>query len=92
MLVLAFVPMPYGYYQLLRFVVSITSGIIGYKIYNETKSISYKVILWTLVLLLYNPLIRVHLEREIWQIINIITILIITGYLWIIRKKPNHLK
>lgn len=88
MLILALFPLPYGYYQLLRFVISITTCIIGYKIYNENKTISYKVILWGLVLLLYNPIIRIHLEREIWQIINIGTILFLAGYLWIIKNKP----
>ena len=71
-LVLALLPMPYGYYQLLRlvvFAVSIWAAISTYKT-NQTLTILY-----VLVALLYNPVFIVHFDRGTWGVINILTIL-----------------
>ena len=82
MLAVALFQMPYGYYQLLKFVIFITAGFVGYNIYKKASRLSYKVILQGLILLVYNPIIRIHFEKDIWQIINIVTIFILATYLW----------
>ncbi|MEI8377936.1 MAG: DUF6804 family protein [bacterium] len=81
MLIAAFFQMPYGYYQLLKFVIFITTGVIGFDLYNKTQTISYKFIAYSLIALLYNPFINIHFERENWQIINIITIIMLFFYI-----------
>lgn len=70
LVLLALLPFPYGYYVFLRLVICLSAGFIAYR----TWSISP---IWGAVFvglaLVYNPLIRVHLTREIWQPINIAT-------------------
>jgi len=73
MLVWALTPEnPYGYYILLRWV---CCGVFAYltlkALENENQG-------WVWVLgitaVIYNPIIRIHLTREIWSVINVITI------------------
>lgn len=71
-LLLALLPMPYGYYQLLRLIVcgvSIWAAISTYKT-NQTLTILY-----ALVALLYNPVFIIHFDRSTWAIINVLTVL-----------------
>jgi len=70
MLLLALAPWPYGYYQLLRFVVCGVSVYIAFMAYNWQK-------LWAtwvfgFIAILFNPLIPIHLSREIWQPIDVV--------------------
>jgi len=64
---------PYGFYTLLRLIVSITAGIIIYHSYKNAGGVNEITILFGLILILYNPIIRVKLNREIWMPINFIT-------------------
>lgn len=70
MLLLALAPWPYGYYQLLRFVVCGAAGYVAVIAYNWQKM--WAVWLFGLVAVLFNPLIPIHLTRELWQPIDVI--------------------
>jgi Na+/H+ antiporter NhaD/arsenite permease-like protein len=87
MLLLAFAPWPYGYYQLLRFVVFGVSIYTAFNAYKWKKT--WEVWLLGVIALLFNPLIPVHLSREIWQVIDFICaiLIIIIGFL---LKKPDN--
>jgi hypothetical protein len=61
---------PYGYYQLLRFVVCGAGVYVAYTAYNWQKM--WAVWLFGFIALLFNPLIPIHLSREIWQPINVV--------------------
>lgn len=66
---------PYGYYVLLRWV---CCGIFVYL--TVQAAIRQKQgIAWTLgvTALIYNPILRIHMTREIWSVVNIITIAIV---------------
>ncbi len=67
------VSFPYGFYTLLRLIVSITSGFIIYHSYKGAGGVNEISIIFALILILYNPFIPVHLSREIWMPINFIT-------------------
>ena len=67
------VSFPYGFYTLLRLIVSITSGFIIYQSYKGAGGVNEISIIFALILILYNPFIPVHLSREIWMPINFIT-------------------
>ena len=72
-LIIALFKMPYGYYELLRlltFAVMIFGGILSY---SQKKL--YWLALYCLFAIIYNPIIPVHLTREIWTYINIGTAL-----------------
>ena len=70
LLLFAIFPLPYGYYQLLRIVVSISSGISAFVAYEDNNQ--GLAIIFALVLILFNPFIPIYLSKEIWIPIDII--------------------
>jgi hypothetical protein len=81
MLFIAFASWPYSYYQILRWVVAISSGVLAYKAFQGEQSVWGWVFVSTLVL--FNPIASIHFERETWQFLNIAVGLV---YLISIRK------
>lgn len=82
LLLIAILPLPYGYYTLLRLVVCGSGLFLAYQLYE------YKLHNWSVALallaLLFNPFIPVYLSREIWlpiDIIGAITFLVVGGKL-----------
>ncbi len=69
MLLLALAPWPYGYYRLLRLVVCGCVGFLAYRLREQEKTS------WTVALsataVIFNPLIPLHLTREIWAVLNV---------------------
>jgi uncharacterized membrane protein YccC len=70
MLFLALAPWPYGYYQLLRFVVCGVSAYVAFMAYTGQKT--WATYLFGLFAVLFNPLIPIHLSRELWRPIDVI--------------------
>lgn len=86
MLLLAIPSMwPYGYYQLLRWIVAGSAGYIAFKKYESDS----KYWMWTMiaVLILFNPLIPFHLDKEVWVVLDIISAVIF--FLSTITRKQN---
>jgi len=84
MLLWALVPSnPYGYYILLRWICFGIFGYLTYLSFNQSKDG------WAWLLgvniVIYNPIFRVHLDRELWSIINVISILILLASISIIK-------
>ena len=78
MLLWALVPgNPYGYYMLLRWV---CCGVFAYLAFQAFES-KYQGWVWILGITagVYNPIIPVHLTREIWLVVNVVTIGIAVG-------------
>lgn len=81
LLLLAFAELPYGYYTFLRLILCAWGVIFGLK-WFQTKPGGWASLLCLLVAILYNPVFKVHFEREEWQWINggtIIAILAVTA-------------
>lgn len=76
LLLFALCDMPYGYYTFLRIVICLYCAISGITIINEQKQSSIGVLALGAAIL-YNPIIRIHLNRDIWEIINLCTIVLI---------------
>ena len=70
MLFLSLASWPYGYYQLLRFVVCGAAAYVAFTAYNWQKL--WATWLFGFVAVLFNPLILIHLPREIWQPIDVV--------------------
>lgn len=69
MLFLGAAPLPYGYYMLLRIVataVFIWAAIVAHEKYDT-------VIPWIfgVCAILFNPIIKIHLPKELWTVIDI---------------------
>ena len=71
-LIAAVGPWPYGYYTLLRLIVFASAAFIAYRGLSVRSSDALS---WGFVVLalLYNPVFRVHFERETWSVINLVS-------------------
>ena len=86
MLAWALVPAnPYGYYILLRIV------LCGIFVFLAVKAHELKQVGWVWVLaigaVVYNPIVPVHLNREIWSVVNLVTIALLIATVFALRKK-----
>lgn len=78
MLAWALVPInPYGYYILIRWVACAVFVYLAISAHRNSES--GWVLLFVLSAGLYNPIIRVHLGRPIWLIVNIISICLLSA-------------
>lgn len=82
LLVIAVFELPYGYYGFMRLCVCASSAIVGYLWFDRTKSLTPVTVVFALIAVLYNPIIRVHLDRSVWAPINLATAAAyVVGYL-----------
>ena len=63
--------LPYGYFTLLRFVVCAVGAYIAYKTYEKDNE---SLLIWLFggIAILFNPIIPIHLTREVWWFIDLI--------------------
>ena len=70
LLVLALAPMPFGYYTFLRLVVTAVAFVTAFSFYRDGD------VTWAWIFgllgILFNPLIQVHLSRDIWMILDLL--------------------
>ena len=73
-LIIGIFPLPIGYYNLTRLVVTASSIYFAYSFYR--KKDTPKTWIFGFLTVLYNPIVPVYLyEKEIWIIVNIITMI-----------------
>ena len=79
-------PLLYSYYMLLRCIVTATALVLLALRRDELPEVG----VWLLVViaLLFNPIVKVHLGRELWQVIDPLTGLVF-GWLalWLARHR-----
>jgi len=63
---------PYGYYVLTKLLVSISAILIIYFSYKNEKTISEVIVIFSLILILFNPIIPIPFPRLIWTMIDFI--------------------
>ena len=86
MLAWALVPSnPYGYYVLLRVVLCGISVYLTWRAYQ----LGNPGWAWTLVIVavVYNPILRIHLTRGIWSVVNVVTIILLAVSMWTLRRR-----
>jgi len=78
---------PYGYYILLRWICFGIFAYLAFKAFNQEQQG------WVWILgitaAVYNPIIRVHLTRQIWSVLNVITIGIAVASIFVIKAKEQ---
>ena len=79
-LLLAMLKMPYGYYTFARIAVCGLSGWLCYKNWGTVRNMN-NIWFWIfgIVAILFNPIIPVHLDREIWIWIDLLCVCIFIG-------------
>ena len=80
---------PYGFFTLLRFVVFASSAYVAYMAYGAQKE--KWVWIFGFLAILFNPFIVIHLNREIWSVLDLIVgiFMIISVFVLKLKHKPN---
>ena len=89
MLLLCLLEMPYGYYELVRIASFV---VLGYSALIEYRHKNYGLVpVYLIGMILFNPIEKVALGRNLWQIIDIIyaTLLIITATVAMVNNKSK---
>ncbi|NTG01681.1 hypothetical protein G6L30_16290 [Agrobacterium rhizogenes] len=73
LLVVAILPLPYGYYTFLRCVVTLSAVIVAWSRYKTKGSVNWEVVLMALVAILFNPLVPIWLSRPLWLPIDLLS-------------------
>ena len=84
LLLLCLLPMPYGYYMLVRFVSMVAFGVMAYRYYTQSK-VALTVTFASLALL-FQPFIKVALGRTIWNVVDVIVAILLI-LLWVKEKR-----
>ena len=77
---------PYGYFQIIRFLGMICFGVLAYNQYQKSQG---WFIIWLSSAILINPIFKISLGREVWNIVDIVwaTLLIVSIFLKLKTKK-----
>lgn len=81
--VLALLDLPYGYFIFLRVAVCLSATFIAYSTWTRGP-------LWgaafAALAILFNPIFRVHLDRETWQPINLLAAALYIAHWWFVGR------
>jgi hypothetical protein len=80
-LFLGAVPLPYGYYMLLR--IAACGFFIWAAVITYEKQSQYLPWVFGLLALLFNPIIKIHLPKELWAAIDIASAI----FILVVRQK-----
>ena len=64
----------YGFYQLVRFLGMIGFGILAFEEYEKDKN---WFIVWISSLILINPIFKISLGRDIWNLVDVIWVILL---------------
>ena len=88
LLFLCLLDMPYGYYQLVRFLALIGFGILAFKANEQDKKT--EMLIYGGLALLFQPFFKIALGRQIWNIVDVIVGIGLTGSLIMYRTKSQR--
>ena len=86
LLLLCILPLPYGFYTIVRIVTTIISAYLAYEYYIQHKK--GLAITFSIVAVLFQPFIKFTLGREIWLIVD----LLVGGFLLTLVFKNKLIK
>lgn len=84
LLLLCLIPMPYGYYMLVRFVSMVAFGVMAYRYYTQSKVAL--TITFASLALLFQPFIKIALGRTIWNVVDVVVAILLV-LLWMKERK-----
>ena len=83
LMLLCLAPMPYGYFQIVRFISTLAFGVMAYRYYMERKEwLAYT---FGTLALLFQPFYKIALGRTVWNIVDVIVaigLLVLFFYEW----------
>lgn len=85
LLLLCLAPMPYGYYQFVRFVAMVVFAAMAFR-YHEEKKNELATTFGALALL-FQPFFKVALGRTMWNVVDVAVAVLLIVLWWKERKK-----
>ena len=79
-LLLCLAPMPYGYYQLVRFVAMVAFSVMAYRYYEEKKN--GLAVTFGALALLFQPFVKVALGRTMWNVVDVVVAILLIALWW----------
>jgi len=89
LLFIALLNLPIGYYAFLRWLVCITAIYSLYISYNLDKKINFGVWLFSVIAILFNPMIPFYLGKSIWKIADTFVGIILFISIFILNEKRD---
>ena len=83
-LIVCLLPMPYGYYNLVRFATMIIFGCIANDFYKNSKI--HLCVIAGSIALLFQPFLKITLGRTLWNIIDVVVAIMLV-ILWYKNNK-----
>jgi len=84
LMLMCLAPMPYGYFQLVRFVAMVAFGLMAYQYYSRQKAIAATV--FGVLALLFQPIYKIALGRATWNVIDVLVAVLLIG-LFVLEKR-----
>ena len=85
LLLVCLVPMPYGYYQLVRFIAMAVFAYLAYEYYKVNRvGVCY---IFVALALLFQPFFKVALGRTVWNIVDVIVAAFLMVLLLVDKKR-----
>lgn len=88
LLLLCLAPMPYGYYQLVRFVSMVVFVVMAYQYYVKKQEI-WAVVFGALALL-FQPFFKIALGRTMWNIVDVVVAILLIVIWYKDRKEKMN--
>ena len=79
--------MPYGYFQLVRFIALLSFGYLAYNSYQENNNLFTSI--YVSLAILFQPLLKISLGREIWNIVDIVVALFLIVSIFLKNKSTK---
>lgn len=79
---------PYGYYQLVRFIALIGFGVLAYQANQQSRQT--EMIVYGALALLFQPFFKIALGRELWNIVDVIVGIGLLVSLFQMKEKSEH--
>lgn len=84
LMLLCLAPMPYGYFQLVRFVAMVVFGLMAYQYYMRQKAIAS--VVFGVLAVLFQPIYKIALGRVTWNVIDVAVAALLVG-LFVLEKQ-----
>lgn len=89
LLLLCLLPMPYGFYILVRFVAMCAFVVLAYIKFRD-KAEKYALI-YAALALLFQPFLKITLGKDVWQVVDVVVAIFLLWQLYTSRK-ANSIK
>jgi len=87
-LLLCLFPMPYGYYQLVRFLSMVAFGLFAYSYYQEERK--DLAVVFCALAVLFQPIVKIALGRTLWNIVDVVVAVLLV-VLWM-RERGKEIR